>query len=78
MNTRHPRVIARRSEAERAPPAVGQDIRPGVPALCAALAQLEPGLVQMIAIEMGVTQNVDQLAETEIRDLRDHHGQERV
>jgi hypothetical protein len=23
---------------------VGQDIRPGVPALCAALAQLEPGV----------------------------------
>src|ERR1035437_7084301 len=40
--------------------------------------QLKPRLVEVVEIEVGVAQGVDQVAGLELTDLGDHHRQQRV
>src|SRR5665811_2131501 len=40
--------------------------------------QLQPGLVEMVEVEVRVTEGVDEVARLELADLRDHPRQQRV
>src|SRR5690606_40226459 len=41
-------------------------------------AELQPGLFEMIAVEMGIAQRMDEIADLEPGDLRDHMRQQSI
>lgn len=60
-------------KSERVDRAFGLDHEPGQGSRLAG--ELEPGLVEMVEVEMSVTESVDEIADGEIADLGNEVGQ---